>query len=47
MKKTSLRNRFRDSKTDADRIVYKNQDNYCVGMIQEKMPISVTLKYMT
>ena len=39
---TRLRNKFVDSKADADSIVYKKQDNCCVSLIRKKkMPISV------
>ena len=39
MRRTRLRNKFVDSKTDADRIAYNKQRNYCVSLIQkEKKP---------
>ena len=48
MRRTRLRNRFIDSKTDTDRIAYKKQRYYCVSLIgKEKRPISIILKYVT
>ena len=48
MRRTRLRNRFIDSKTDTDRITYKKQRYYCVSLIgKEKRPISIILKYVT
>ena len=48
MKRTILRNKFTDSKTDTDRIAYNKQRNYCVTRLRkEKRPISVILKYVT
>ena len=47
MRRTRLRNIFVDSKTDADRIAYNKQCNYCVSLIRkEKRPITVFLKYV-
>ena len=34
--RTSLRNKFIDSKTDVDRIAYNKQRNYCVSLIRKK-----------
>ena len=46
--RTRLRNKFIDTKTDADRRTYSNQHNYCVSLIRkERMRISVILKYVT
>ena len=36
MRRTSLRNKFIDSKTDADRIAYNKQRNYCVSLIRKE-----------
>ena len=48
MRRTRLRNKFIDSKTEADRIAYNKQRNYCVSLIRkEKKPITVTLIYVT
>ena len=48
MRTTSLRNKFIKFKTDADRIAYNKQRNYCVSLIRkEKKPITVTLIYVT
>ena len=48
MKRTHLRNKFIDSKPDADRIAYKKLRHYCVSVIgKEKRPISMILKYVT
>ena len=48
MKRTILRNKFTDFKTDTDRIAYNKQRNYCVTRLRkEKRPISVILKYVT
>ena len=46
--RSPLRKEFIGSKTDADRIAYNKQHNYCVSLIRkEKMPILVILKYET
>ena len=46
-RKTLLRNKFIDSKTDADRITYNKQRYYCVSLIcKGKMSISIILKYI-
>ena len=48
VRKTRLRNKFIDSKTEADRIAYNKKPNYCVSLIRkEKRHITVTLKYVT
>ena len=36
MRKTRLRNKFIDSKTDVDRIAYNKQRNYCVSLIRKE-----------
>ena len=36
MKRTRLRNKFMDSKTDADRTAYDKQSNYCVSLIPKE-----------
>ena len=36
MKRTHLRNKFMDFKTDADRIAYSKQGNYCVSLIRKE-----------
>ena len=36
MRRTRLRNKFIDSKTDAERIAYNKQRNYCVSLIQKE-----------
>ena len=36
MRRTRLRNKFIDSKTDADRITYNKQRNYCVSLIRKE-----------
>ena len=36
MRKTRLRNKYIDSKTDADRIAYNKQRNYCVSLIRKE-----------
>ena len=36
MRRTRLRNKFIDSKTDADRIAYNKQCNYCVSLIRKE-----------
>ena len=36
MRRTRLRNKFIDSKTDADRIAYNKQRNYCVSLIRKE-----------
>ena len=44
MRRTCLRNKFIDFKTDAHRIAYNKQRNYCVSLIRkEKKPITVIL----
>ena len=35
MRRTRLRNKFIDSKVDADRIAYNKQRNYCVSLIRK------------
>ena len=35
-RKTRLRNKFIDSKTEADRIGYNKQCNYCVNLIRKE-----------
>ena len=48
MRGTRLRNKFSDSKTDADRIAFNKQHNFCVILMRkEKSPVSVILKYVT
>ena len=48
MRKARLRNKFINSKTDADRRNYSKQCNYCVSHIRkEKKPFLVILKYVT
>ena len=48
MRRAHLRNKFIDSKTDADRIAYNKQRNYRVSLIgQEKGPIKAILIYVT
>ena len=44
---TRLRNKLIE--TDADRIAYNKQRNYCVSLIrkEKKRPITVILMYMT
>ena len=45
---TRLRNKFIYSKTNTDKIAYKNLRNYCFSLIQkEKRSITVILKYVT
>ena len=39
MKRTYLRNKFIDPKTDADRMAYNKQRNYCVSLTQKKKKI--------
>ena len=46
MRRTRLRNKFIDSKTDADRIAYNKQRNYCVSLIL-KENLTVILIYVT
>ena len=46
MRRTRLRNKFIDSKTDASRIAYNKQGNYCVSLMRKK-PITVILIYVT
>ena len=36
MRRTRLRNKLMDSKTDADRIAYNKQRNYCVSLIRKE-----------
>ena len=36
MRRTRLRNKFIDSKTDADRIAYNKQRNYCASLIRKE-----------
>ena len=36
MRRTRLRNKFIDSKTDTDRIAYNKQHNYCVSLIRKE-----------
>ena len=36
MKRTRLRIKFIDSKTNADRIAYKKQRNFCVSLIRKE-----------
>ena len=36
MKRTRLKNKFIDSKTDADRIAYSKQRNNCVSLIRKE-----------
>ena len=48
MRKTRFRNKFIVSETNADRITYNKQRNYCVSLIRkEKRPITVILIYVT
>ena len=48
IRRSRLRNKFIDSKTDADRAAYNKQHNYCVSLIRkEKKPITVILIYVT
>ena len=48
MRRTCLRNKFIDSKTDADRVAYNKHLNYCDSMKQKEIkPIIVILKYLT
>ena len=45
MRRTRLRNKFINFKTDADRIVCNKQRNCCVSLIRKKKrPITVILK---
>ena len=39
MKRTYLRNKFIDPKTDAERIAYNKQRNYCVSLTQKEKKI--------
>ena len=42
MRRRRLRNKFKDPTTDADKIAYKKQHNYCVILMQkEKRPIKI------
>ena len=44
LRRIRFRNKFIDSKTDADRITYKKQRNYCLSLIRkEKKPITIIL----
>ena len=36
MRKTRLRNKFINFKTNADRIAYNKQRNYCVSLIRKE-----------
>ena len=36
MRRTRLRNKFIDSKTDADRIAYNEQRTHCVSLIRKE-----------
>ena len=48
MRRAHLRYKFIDSKTDADRIAYNKQRNYCFSLIRKKKrPITVILIYVT
>ena len=48
MRRTCLRNKFIDYKTDADRVAYNKHLNYCDSMKQKEIkPIIVILKYLT
>ena len=47
IRRTRLRNKFIDSKTDADRIAYNKQRNFCVSQIRQEKPIAVILIYVT
>ena len=48
MRRTCLRNKFIDIKTDVDGIAYNKQRNYYVSLIRkEKKPITVILIYVT
>ena len=48
MRRTCLRNKFIDYKTDADRVAYNKHLNYCDSMKQKEIkPITVILKYLT
>ena len=49
MKRTRLRIKFIDSKTNADRIAYKKQRNFCVSLIrkEKKKSITILLIYVT
>ena len=42
MRRTRLRNKFIDSKTDADRIAYNKQRNYYVSVLQKQKNGDVT-----
>ena len=47
MRRTCLRNKFIDSKTDADRIAYSKQHGYCVSRYkQQKKSMTVILMYV-
>ena len=39
MRRTRLRNKFIDSKTDADRIAYNKQRSYCVSLIRKEKKV--------
>ena len=48
MRRRRLRNKFKDPTTDADKIAYKKQHNYCVILMQkEKRPIKIIWIYLT
>ena len=36
MRRTRLRNKFIDSKTDSNRITYNKQCNYCISLIRKE-----------
>ena len=44
MRRTPLRNKFIDSKIDADRLAYNRQLNCCVSLIKKKRLILLILK---
>ena len=39
MRRTRLRNKFMDSKTEADRIAYNKHCNYCVSLIRKEKKV--------
>ena len=43
MRRTRLRNKFIDSKTDADRIAYSKQRNYCDSLIRKEKKGTITV----
>ena len=47
MRRTPLRNKFIDSKIDADRLAYNRQLNCCVSLIKKKRLILLILKYVS